>query len=167
MELVGKVMSLLFNMLSWCVIVLLPRASVFLMSWVSHHVQWFWSLRKKKKSVTVSIFSPPIAMKSWVQMPQSSFFEYWVLSQFFHCFLSLSSRGSSVPLCFLPEGWCHLHIWGYSYFSWQPWFQLVLHPARHFAWRTLHRSYINRVTIYSLDILLSQFGTSPLFHVWF
>ena len=23
------------------------------------------------------------------------------------------------------------------------------------------------VTIYSLEILLSQFGTSPLFHVWF
>ena len=26
---------------------------------------------------------------------------------------------------------------------------------------------ISRVTIYSLDVLLSQFGTSPLFHVWF
>ena len=25
--------------------------------------------------------------------------------------------------------WCHLHIWGYWYFSWQPWFQLVLPPA--------------------------------------
>ena len=26
---------------------------------------------------------------------------------------------------------------------------------------------ITRVTIYSLDIILSQFGTSPLFHIWF
>ena len=26
---------------------------------------------------------------------------------------------------------------------------------------------ITRVTIYSLDVLLSQFGTSPLFHVQF
>ena len=40
-------------------------------------------------------------------------------------------------------------------------------PARHFTWCTLHINYINRVTIYSLDILLSQFGTSLLFHVWF
>ena len=30
-----------------------------------------------------------------------------------------------------------------------------------------YSAYISRVTIYSSDILLSQFGTSPLFHVWF
>ena len=29
-------------------------------------------------------------------------------------------------------GWCHLCIWGYWYFSWQSWFQLVLHPTQHF-----------------------------------
>ena len=34
----------------------------------------------------------------------------------------------------------HLHIWGYWYFSWQSWFQLVLHPAQRFLWCTLHRS---------------------------
>ena len=39
------------------------------------------------------------------------------------------SRGSLVPLLFLPLGWCHLRIWGYWYFSWWSWFQLVLHPA--------------------------------------
>ena len=50
--------------------------------------------------------------------------------------------------------------WGYWYFS-QKCFQIVLHPAHHFSWCTLHRSYISRVTIYSLDICLSQFGTSP------
>ena len=38
-------------------------------------------------------------------------------------------RGSLVPLHFLPWGWCHLHIWGYWYFSHQSWVQLVLHPA--------------------------------------
>ena len=47
------------------------------------------------------------------------FFECWVLSQLFHSIFSPSSRGSSVPLLFLPLGWCHLHIWGYWYFSWQ------------------------------------------------
>ena len=80
--------------------------------------------------------------------------------------LSLSSRGSLVPLHFLPLLWYHLHIWGYWYFSWQSWFQLVLHPAQHFTWCTLHISWISRVTIYSLDVLLSQFGTH-LFYVLF
>ena len=50
-------------------------------------------------------------------MPQSSFFQCGVSSQLFHSPLSLSSRGSSVPLCCLLFGWCHLHIWGYWYFS--------------------------------------------------
>ena len=64
--------------------------------------------------------------------------------------LSLSSRGSLVLLCFLPWGWCHLHIWGYWYFSQQSWFQLVLHSAQPFTQCTLHISLISRVTIYSL-----------------
>ena len=37
-------------------------------------------------------------------MPWSYFFECWVLSQFFHSPLSLSSRGSLVPLHFCHEG---------------------------------------------------------------
>ena len=41
---------------------------------------------------------------------------------------------------FLSLVWCHLHIWGYWYFSQQSWFQLVLHPAQHFSWCTLHIS---------------------------
>ena len=88
--------------------------------------------------------------------------ECWALSQLFHSPLSLSSRGFLVLLHFLPEGWCHLHIWGYWYFSQQPWFQLVLHPEQHFTWCTLHISWVNRMTI-----LFAQLGTSLLFHVQF
>ena len=33
------------------------------------------------------------------------------------------------------------NIWGCGYFSQESWFQLVIHPARHFAWYTLHISY--------------------------
>ena len=87
-------------------------------------------------------------------------FECWVLSQLFHSPLLLSSRGSLVLLCFLPQQWCHLHIWCYWYFSWQSWFQLVLHPARHFTWCTMHRSEISRVTIYSLDVQFSSVAQS-------
>ena len=88
-------------------------------------------------------------MKWWDQMPWSLFFECCVLSQLFHSLLSPSSRGSLVLLCFLPLGWCHLYIWGYCYFSQQSWFQLVIHPAQHSEWCTLHISEISRVTILS------------------
>ena len=81
----------------------------------------------------------------WDQMPWSSFSECWVLSQLFHSAFSLSSRGFLVPLCFLLEGWCHLPIWGYWCFSLQSWFQLVLHPAWHFAWCTLVAQMVKRL----------------------
>ena len=43
---VGKVMTLLFNMLSRLVITFLPRSKCLLISWHSHHLQWFWSPKK-------------------------------------------------------------------------------------------------------------------------
>ena len=48
------------------------------------------------------LFSNLFAMKWWDQMPWSLFFECWVLSQLFHFPISHSSRGSLVPLPFLP-----------------------------------------------------------------
>ena len=54
---VGKVMSLLFNMLSRLVITFLPRSKHLLISWLqSHH--YFGA--QEKKVVTVSIVSPSI-----------------------------------------------------------------------------------------------------------
>ena len=41
--LVGKVISLLLNMLSRLVITFLPRSKHLLISWLLHHLQWFWS----------------------------------------------------------------------------------------------------------------------------
>ena len=43
---VGKVMSLLLNMLSTLVIIFLPRSSAFVFYSCSHHLQWFWSPQK-------------------------------------------------------------------------------------------------------------------------
>ena len=40
---VGKVMSLLFNMLSRLFIAFLPRSKHLLIYGCSHHLQWFWS----------------------------------------------------------------------------------------------------------------------------
>ena len=39
---VGKVMSLLFNMLSGLVTAFLPRSKCRLTLWLCHHLQWFW-----------------------------------------------------------------------------------------------------------------------------
>ena len=44
---VGKVMSLLFNMLPRLIIAFLPRSKHLLISWLSHHLQWFWSPKNK------------------------------------------------------------------------------------------------------------------------
>ena len=130
---VGKVMSLLFNMLSRLIIAFLSSSKCVLISWLQSPSAVILE-PKKIKSATVFSF----AMKWWNWMPWSSFFECWVLSQLLHSPLSPSSRGSSVLFCFLPLVCCHLSVWGYWYFSWQSWFQLVLHPAQHFRWCTLH-----------------------------
>ena len=66
-------------------------------------------------------------------------FWMFILNSVFHSPLSPSSRGPLVPLHFLPLECFHLHIWGW-YLSQQSRFQLVLHPAPHFTWCTLHRS---------------------------
>ena len=43
---VSKVMSQLFNVLCRLVIAFFPRSKHLLISWPSHHLQWFWSPRK-------------------------------------------------------------------------------------------------------------------------
>ena len=98
---VGKVMSLLFNMLSRLAITFLPRSKRLLISWLQSPSAVILKL-KKIKSLTVSTVSPSGAMKWWDQMPWSLFSECWALSQLFHSTLSLSSRSFLVPLHFLP-----------------------------------------------------------------
>ena len=136
--LVGKVTSLLFNILSRLVIAFLPRIKRLLISWLQS-LSTVIVQSKKIKSVTVSIVSSSICHEK--MGPDAMILVFWMLS-FKPTFSlsSLSSRGCLVLLHFLPSGWCHLHIWGYWYLSQQSWFQLVLHPAWHFTWCTLHIS---------------------------
>ena len=63
-----------------------------------------------------------------------SFFLILVLSQFFHCPLSPSSRDSWVPLRFLPLEWYHPHIWSFWCFPHLSWFWFITHPVQHFSW---------------------------------
>ena len=90
---VGKVMSLLFSILSRLVTDFLPRnnffffnfmAAVTLCSDLEHHPP-------SKKSLTVSIASPCICHEVMGPDALILFFECWVLSQLFHSPLSLSS----------------------------------------------------------------------------
>ena len=133
---VGKVMSLLFNKLSRLVIAFLPRSKSLLISWLQSSYAVMLE-PKKLKSVIVSIASPSICHE--VMGPDAMILIFWMLSfkPAFYSPLSLSSWGSLVLLW---QGWCHLNIWGYWYFSQKSWFQLVLHPAQCFSWCTLHMS---------------------------
>ena len=136
---VGKVISLLFNTLSRLITSFSSKeqASFKFLAAVTICSD---SGAQENKICHFPLFLHLFAMKWWDQMAWSSFFECWVLSQLFHSPLSLSSRGFIVLLHFLTLGWCHLHTWGYWYFSQQSWFQLVLHPGQHFTWCTLHIS---------------------------
>ena len=64
----GKVMSLLFNMVSSLVIAFLLRSKRLLISWL----QWFWSQRKYSFSL-FPLFPHLFAMKWWDRMPWSLF----------------------------------------------------------------------------------------------
>ena len=95
---VGKVMSLLFNMLSRLVIIFLPRSKHLLISWPQSPFAVILESRKIK-SDTVSTVSPSTCHEV---MGPDAMSECWALSQLFHSPLSLSSRSSLVLLQFLP-----------------------------------------------------------------
>ena len=114
-DFVGKAMSLLSNTVSSFVIAFLPRRGGSFNFMAAYTIQS--NFGAQIKFVTISLSPHLFAMKSWDQMPWTSFFEFWVLSQLFHSPLSLSSRVSLVPLHFLPLEWYHLHVWGCCYFE--------------------------------------------------
>ena len=120
---VGKVMSLLFNMLSRFVNAFLPRSKHLLISWLQSPSTVILE-PKKTESVTASIVCPSICHE--VMELDAMIFVFWMLSfnQFFHS-LSPSSRGALVPLHFRPLKLYHPDLWGCCYFSPQFW----LHPG--------------------------------------
>ena len=110
---VSKVMSLIFNTLSRYVRAFLPRSKCLLILWLQSPSTVLLE-PKKIKSVTISIFSP------------STFHEAMKLDAMILDFLMLNFKPTFslsfftfikrllVLLCFLPFGWCHLHIWDVS-----------------------------------------------------
>ena len=137
---VGKVMSVFFNMLPRFLTAFLPRSKHLFnfMAAVTIHSDVGAQENKICHCFHFSPFYFP--WSNGTRCHDLSFLNIWVLIQLFHSPLSPSSRGSLVPLHFLPLEWYHLHIWGCWYFSWQSWFWLVIHPAQDFTWCTLPRS---------------------------
>ena len=97
---VGKVVSLLFNMLSRLIIASLPRSKHLLISWLQSPSAMILE-PKKIRSVTVSTISPSFCHEVMGSDAMILVFECWVLSQLFHSLLSFSSRDSLVLLHFL------------------------------------------------------------------
>ena len=98
---VGKVISLLFNMLSRLVITFLPRSKRLLISWLQSPSEVILE-PQKIKSDTVSTVSPSISHEVIGPDAWSSFSECWALNQVFHSPLSLPSKDFLVSLHFLP-----------------------------------------------------------------
>ena len=108
-----------------------PDAIIFWFHGCSHYPQWF--LEPKRKSVTISTFSPSICHAVMGLDAMILVFLIFSLKLVLSLSPSPSSRGSLVPLHFLPLEWSHLCIWGCWCFSHLSWFQLVTHPAQHFS----------------------------------
>ena len=94
----------------------------------------------KRKSLTVSIVSPSICHE--VMGLDTMILAFWMLNfkpafsfssfTFIRRLFSSSSVSAMRVLHAYLKLLIFLHIWGYWYFSQQPWFQLVLHPAQRF-----------------------------------
>jgi len=94
---VGKVMSLLFNMLSRLVITFLPRSKHLLISWLQSPSAVILE-PPKIKSTTISTVSPYIFHE--VMGPDTMILVFWMLN--FKPTFSLSSSRGSLVLHFLP-----------------------------------------------------------------
>ena len=133
---VGKVMSLLFNLLSTLVITFLPRSKCLLILWLQSPSAGILEPRKMN-SATVS---PSIWHE--VMGPDAMILVFWMLSfkpifsLFSFTFIKrLFSSSSLLAIRVVSSAYLRLLI-----FLLQSWFQLVLLPAQRFSGCTLHRS---------------------------
>ena len=154
-------MSLLCNKMS---IAFLPRSKRLLILWLQSPSAVILE-PKKIKSVTASIVFPSIHHE--VMGPDALIFIFSILSfkptfsLFSFIFIKrLFSSSSLSAIRVVPSTYLRLLIF----------LPAILIPAcalNSQAFRMMYSALVSKVTIYSLDILLFQFGTSLLFHVWF
>ena len=100
----------------------LPKSNYLLILWLQSSSTVILE-PKKRKSVTASTFSPSICHEV---MGLDAIILVFLIFSFKPAFFTLPplspSRGSLVPLHFMPLECYHLHIWGCGCFSGQSWF---------------------------------------------
>jgi len=160
-------MSLFFNMLSRSIIAFFPRRKYLLISWLQSPSAVILE-PKKIKSFTASICPPPPTYLPWNDGTGCYHFSF--LKVEFKPAFSLSSF-SLIKRLFSSSSLSAIRV-SSAYLRLLIFLPAILIPAwtsatQHFTWCILHINEISRVTIYSLNVLLFQFGTSLLFHVQF
>jgi len=160
---VGKVMSLLFNILSSLVITFLPRSKHLLISWLQSPSAVIME-SKKIKSLTVSIVSPSICHE--VMGPDAMIFVFWRLN--FKPTFSLSSF-TFITRLFSSSSLSAIRVVSSAYLRLLIFLLAILIPACASSSPVFLMMYsakkLNKQgDIYSLDVLLFLFGTSLLFH---
>ena len=136
---VGKVMPLLFNMLSRLVITFLPRSKRLLISWLQSPFEMILEPRKIK-SVTVSTVFPSICHE--VMGPDAMILVFWMLSfqptfsfSSFTFIKRLFSSSSLSSIRVVSSAYLRLLIFLPAIFI-----SAVLLPAQRFSWFILHMS---------------------------
>ena len=161
---VSKVKSMLFNMLSRLVVAFLPRSKHLLILWLQSPSVVILK-PPKIKSVTISIVSPTICLE--VMGPDAMIFVFWMWS--FKPTFSLSSF-TFIKRLFSSSSLSAIRVVSSAYLRlliFLPAILILACASSSMAICMMYSAYklITRLTIYSLDILLSQFGPSLLFHV--
>ena len=160
---VGKVMSLLFSMLSSLVIAFLPRSKHLAVSWLQSPSAEIFE-PKKIKYVTVSIVSPSICHEGMGPDTMIFIFECCFKSAF-----SLSSF-TFIKSLFNSSSLSAIRVVSSAYLRLLIFLLAILIPACasfSSAFCMWCSAYISGMPIYNLDVLLPQFETSSLFHVQF
>ena len=158
-------MSLLFNMLSRFVIAFLPRNKHLLISWLQS-ISAVILEPKKIKSVTVSIVAPSICHE--VMGPDAMILVFWMLS--FKPAFSLSTFTFIKRL--FSSSLSAIRVVSSAYLRLLIFLLAILIPAcasSSPAFCMMYSAYKlnNQGDIHNFDVILSQFGPSPLFHVCF
>ena len=161
---VGKIMSLLFNMLSRFAIAFLPREQVFFNFMAAFTVYSDFGAQENSQPL-FPLFPHLFAMKWWDQIPWSLFFECWALSHLFHSPLSPSSEGSLIPLCTIrvvSSAYLRLLIFLPSTF-------IPTCASSSLAFCVMYSAYMLNKQGDNIQpcCIPFQFWTSALFHVWF
>ena len=162
MDLCWQIMSLLLNILFMLVITFLPRSKRLLISWLQSPSAVILEPRKIK-SDTVSTVSPSIFHE--VMGPDAMIFIFWMLS--FKPTFSLSSF-TFIKL-FSSSSLSAIRLVSSVYMRLLIFLLAILIPA----YDSSSPAFLMMYSAYKLNkqgdsvSLLSQFGTSPLFHVWF